>query len=106
MVTDDAVDNFLGTLYASPNEAVPQPAFEPWHDRLRSGATTVLPVRRDGILTFYGLSPDPAAGRGLAEDLLAAVGPSWSDFEGAPRQLDAADPIETRILDRGEGLAP
>src|SRR4051794_12342020 len=96
---DTAIENFLSALYAPPNGAVLRPPFDPWLERLRTGSSTVLPVRRDGTLTFYGFAPDSAAARGLAEELLAAVGPSWSDFEGAGAELDAADPIEARILD-------
>ncbi len=95
---DNPVGSFLDAFFSPPNEIVPGQALEPWMRLLRRGESTVLPVRRDGQLTFYGLSSSPAAGRGLAEDLVASVGPSWSGFEGAAAALDPDDATEAAII--------
>jgi hypothetical protein len=68
-------------------------------ERLRASQPTILPATDgDGALHLYGIARSRPAARGLAEELLAAIGPSWSDFEGAPAVLNPADSREAALL--------
>lgn len=76
---------------------VDRAAAEPWIERLRAGAPTILPRCVDGELVLYGLTRSSAESRGLAAELRAAIGPSWSDFNGQTAGLDSADEFERAL---------
>src|SRR5690348_10317969 len=102
MVTrdDQATNRFLASFFGADNEVQQSAQLEPWIERLQEGKPTILPARAsDGALRLYALSSSPAAARGFSEELVAAIGPSWSDFTGAATPLDATDPIEAVILE-------
>lgn len=99
MVADeqDVIDRLLSAFTGADGSV--HPSLEPWVERLRAGQPTILPsTDADGTLHLYGISRSRPAARGLAEELLAAIGPSWSDFEGAPAVLDPADRREAALL--------
>lgn len=101
MVTRSAnsADSFLAEFFGPTNKVDLTTKLNPWIERLMSGAPTLLPARTaDNRLRLYGISQSPASARGLAEELLAAIGPSWSTFEGAPASLDPDDPIEAPLI--------
>ncbi|CAE6858552.1 protein DpdD [Paraburkholderia domus] len=61
----------------------------------------VLPVfDADGPCQWYGMATDDASAVALAQELAAAVGPSYSDFRGQPLQKDSDDEIECGLRDR------
>src|SRR5262249_55630483 len=73
------------------------PALETWLQRLADGRPTVLPRLTSQGLALYGVTSSPAAARGLAAEMTAAIGPSWSDFDGASCSLDDADAFERAL---------
>ena len=81
--TRDAVDGFLSTLTRRRTRRCCSPHSIPGSIGSAADRRPSCPSGAHGALTLYGLTPDAAAGRGLAEELLAAIGPSWSDFDGA-----------------------
>ena len=92
-----AIDRLLSAFTGADGSV--HPSLEPWVERLRAGQPTILAsTDTDGALRLYGISRSRPAARGLAEELLAAIGPSWSDFEGAPAVLDPADRREAALL--------
>ncbi len=93
----DAINQLL-SAFAGSDGSLHQ-SLAPWVERLRRGQPTILPATdADGALHLYGIARSRPMARGLAEELLAAIGPSWSDFEGAPSVLDPADPREAALL--------
>lgn len=101
MVTNsDPIDRLLDAFLGGRNEVRRTPALDPWIRRLTEGSPTVLPYRDDVEgLVLYGISRTPAEARGLAEDLTAAIGPSWSDFDGAPAAMSTARAHEAALLE-------
>ena len=66
-----------------------------WLTRLRNGRSTVLPAKDgSGVVRLYGIAQSAVESRELSEETLAFIGPSWSDFEGGPTELDPLDPIQ------------
>jgi hypothetical protein len=101
MVTtsDTSADRLLSAIFGPTNTVRPSAQLEPWIQRLHDGTPTILPARTaSGTLRLYAISPSTAAARGFAEELVAAIGPSWSDFEGAPTALDPSDDIEAALI--------
>ena len=92
-----AADDLLGVFFPE-SEGLPNAALAPWIERLRSGEATLLPVRSEDDVRLYAINPSQRAARGFSEELLAAIGPSWSDFTGAPADLDPAHRHEAAIL--------
>lgn len=68
-------------------------------EREATEAPVVLPRRREigGELTAYVIAHDPAHAVIVADLLTAFVGPSYSNFEGLPAQLDPADPVDQAV---------
>lgn len=73
-------------------------ALEPWLDRLRSRLPTMLPRRHERTLKWYGLAHSQAAIEDLRTAVQAWVGPSYSDFTGAPPP-SATDIFELGVAD-------
>ncbi len=55
----------------------------------------------DGALVFYAAVSTPAEWRKLQPLLLAFVGATVTDFEGAPQRLDPTHPVEQALLAAG-----
>jgi hypothetical protein len=55
----------------------------------------------DGALVFYAAVSTPAEWRKLQPLLLAFVGATLTDFEGAPQRLDPTHPVEQALLAAG-----
>src|SRR2546423_12107851 len=74
--------------------------FAPWIERLRGEPKpTVLPRWNGGSeFVWYAMAFSEAELRRLGEELLAFVGPTWSNFRGQRAELDASDPIEEMLL--------
>ena len=63
-------------------------------------APMVLPlVARDGSVVWYGVSRTVRGAHRLAEDLLAAVGPSYSDFTGGAHEANPGDRCEATLAE-------
>lgn len=61
----------------------------------------VLPVfSSDGACLWYGMAFDEAGANALSQELMAFVGPSFSDFRGQLLCLDSTDAIEKALLER------
>ena len=77
---------------------------EPWIKAFTAqgeGTAIVLPVfDRDGPCQWYGMSTDARSAAMLAQELTAAVGPSFSDFRGQPFKASEGDPIESALVTR------
>jgi hypothetical protein len=75
-------------------------ALEPWTRRvLERKDRLLLPCQRDGKLTWYAIAHTARDARVLREELLAAVGPSYTDFRGIAANLRRSDPIDSAVLD-------
>ncbi|MER2507991.1 MAG: protein DpdD [Amaricoccus sp.] len=62
----------------------------------------VFPARdADGALVFYAAVSTPAEWRKLQPLLVAFVGPTLTDFAGAPQRLDPTRPVEQALLAAG-----
>ena len=74
---------------------------EPWIAAFAAqgeGAAIVLPVfDADGPCQWYGMTTDARSATMLAQELTAAVGPSYSDFRGQALNITARDPIESAL---------
>ena len=58
----------------------------------------VVPARTtSGATIYYALAPDGPAWRRLQPLLLAFAGPTVTDFDGAPANLDEAETLEQRL---------
>lgn len=67
---------------------------------------TVFPARdADGALVFYAAVLTPAEWRKLQPLLVAFVGPTLTDFDGAPQRLDPSRPVEQALLAAGVSAA-
>ncbi|APR97319.1 hypothetical protein PATSB16_39850 [Pandoraea thiooxydans] len=61
----------------------------------------VLPVfDTNGPCQWYGMAEDDASATALAQELTAAVGPSYSDFRGQPLEKEDDDEIERSLRAR------
>lgn len=73
----------------------------PFIDDLRQpGKSTLLPHVSEtspAFITWYGLAGDARQARALKEQLMAFVGPTWTDFAGQQATLDDRDPIEATV---------
>jgi hypothetical protein len=73
----------------------------PFIDDLRQPDTaTLLPHVSESspaLTTWYGLAGDARQARALKEQLMAFVGPTWTDFTGQQATLDDRDPIEAVV---------
>lgn len=73
----------------------------PFIDDLRQPVTsTLLPYVSESspaLTTWYGLAGDARQARALKEQLMAFVGPTWTDFTGQQATLDDRDPIEAAV---------
>ena len=92
---NDALSDLVEQWLAG--NAVEQTVAEPLLDRLRSGEPTILPRLSGGALVLYGVAHSAAGSRGLAAELTAAIGPSWSDFAGHASELDYGDAFERTL---------
>lgn len=76
----------------------------PWINSIADGERNtpiVLPVfDKDGPSRWYAMAEDDASSVALAQELLAYIGPSFSDFRGLPLQVDFGDEIERSLSDR------
>jgi len=76
----------------------------PWLDALAASDfqhPIVLPVfDANGPCQWYGMATDDTSAVSLAQELTAAVGPSYSDFRGQPLQSESDDEIESSLRDR------
>lgn len=69
-------------------------------------APVLLPsCRSDGQVRWYGLARSAATARLFAEQLLAFIGPTYTNFLGAAADLDLNDSVERTIADFVQGLA-
>lgn len=75
-------------------------ALQYWVQRVEKGKDRILlPRKENGRVTWYALTDSGRNARTFREELLAAVGPSYTDFFGAEATLDRSDPVEAAILD-------
>lgn len=74
---------------------------EPWIEAFAAqgdGAAIVLPMFDvDGPRRWYGMASDARSAAMLAQELTAAVGPSYSDFRGQSLSAYEGDPIESAL---------
>jgi hypothetical protein len=54
----------------------------------------------DGPLYWYAMVTDDSGAKALSKELMAFIGPSYSNFKGEVTQLDPNDSIEKALLDR------
>ena len=77
---------------------------DPWMKAFTAqgeGTAIVLPVfDGDGPCQWYGMTTDARSAAMLAQELTAAVGPSYSDFQGQPFNALPDDPIEAALVKR------
>ncbi len=77
---------------------------DPWMNAFAAqgeGTAIVLPVfDGDGPCQWYGMTTDARSAAMLAQELTAAVGPSYSDFQGQPFSALSGDPIEAALVKR------
>lgn len=59
----------------------------------------LLPRKENEQITWYALSDTARNARALREELLAAVGSSYTDFYGISADLRRSDPVEAAVLD-------
>ncbi len=74
-------------------------ALMPWLEDLARDpqAISVLPRPDAAGTTWYGVAHSFAQAERLREDLLAFIGPTYSDFTGARPPLDLADAVEAAV---------
>jgi|GEM_PF-2479059 len=75
----------------------------PWIDLFSQpkAKVIVLPVfDRDGPCMWYAAATDPDAAAALAEELMAFIGPSYSDFRGQSHLCDRGNTIEEALRER------
>jgi hypothetical protein len=61
----------------------------------------VLPVfDENGPCQWYGVAEDDVAANALSQELMAFIGPSYSDFYGLPVKDNSTDPLEQALQDR------
>lgn len=119
LVFKPAVHGFLAAFFGAGNLlAWPQveaklrvgkldPGLAPWLERLAQvpDLPTVLPRPTDDATLWYGLGHSFAQAEQLREELLASVGPTYSDFVGYRADLDPDDPVERAVLEFTGGHA-
>ncbi|MCB9759489.1 MAG: hypothetical protein H6739_06585 [Alphaproteobacteria bacterium] len=69
-----------------------------WVKRVQDQDDRILLPRLGDPTVWYALARNPRDARAFREELLAAVGPSYSDFEGVPATLDRDDPVDAAVL--------
>ena len=75
----------------------------PWIDLFShsKAKVIVLPVfDLDGPCMWYAAATDPNAAAALGDELLAFVGPSYSNFRGQPHPCDLGNAIEEALCER------
>lgn len=74
-------------------------ALMPWLEGLAREPQGISVLPRPGAAgtTWYGVAHSFAQAERLQEDLLAFVGPTYSDFTGARAALDLGDPVEAAL---------
>jgi hypothetical protein len=80
----------------------------PWIKRLRKVPPhfSILPCWRGGThVDWYAVAHSERELRKLREELLAFVGPSYSDFRGQRAILDLSDPVEVAVHELTNGAA-
>lgn len=82
-------------------------ALMPWLEDLARDpqAISALPRPDAAGTTWYGFAHSFAQAERLREDLLAFVGPTYSDFTGARRPLDLTDVVEAAVARFTDGYA-
>ena len=77
---------------------------DPWINAFMTqcdGTAIVLPIfDGSGPCQWYGMTADASSAAILAQELIAAVGPSYSDFDGQPFNATVGDPIENALVSR------
>ncbi len=73
-----------------------QPRLRAWVEDLRDPARPIFLPRllNDGRVRWYAVARTSRQARDLQEQLLAFLGPTYTDFNGLPVELDEADPVE------------
>lgn len=79
----------------------------PWIQRLLADPPlpTVLPYAKGGKTVWYAIAPSSHELRRLAADIMAFLGPTWTDFRGVPHPLDPKNPIDAQIAVATDGQA-
>ncbi|WP_445368138.1 protein DpdD [Methylomonas sp. BW4-1] len=76
----------------------------PWITSFTSsggGLPIVLPVfGPNGPCHWYGMASNEVGANALSQELMAFVGPSFSDFRGQLHNMDSSDVIERSLLER------
>ena len=67
----------------------------------RFPGAVVPAVRNDDSPAFYALARDASSWRRLRPLLFAFAGPTFTDFEGVPAELDETEPIEKYLAEAG-----
>jgi len=114
MAESDTIDSFLKTFFGTGNDISWEDvcsnesygdALGPWIERLRQRQPSLLPRLNGDELFWYGLAFSAREKRALCDDLVAAVGPGLSDFNGAAYCLSTGDPVDEAILTTfGDGV--
>ncbi|MGE0322128.1 MAG: protein DpdD [Polyangiaceae bacterium] len=100
-------ERFLERFFGKGNDLTPSKPqlarpLQPWTLRvLEQKDRLLLPCQRNGELTWYAIARSARDARVLREELLAAVGPSYTDFRGMGARLERSDPIDSAVLDFG-----
>src|SRR5438552_2444821 len=76
-----------------------QPRLRTWVDDLRDPSRPVFLPRllTDGMVRWYAVARTSRQARDLREQLLAFLGPTYTDFDGLPADLDGTDPVEAAL---------
>ncbi|HKR14511.1 MAG TPA: protein DpdD [Pyrinomonadaceae bacterium] len=79
----------------------------PWVRRItdQEEHSTVLPRWVNSQIVWYGIARSEREFRSLGEELVAFVGPTYSNFRGQRASLDPKDPVEASVLDWTGGAA-
>jgi hypothetical protein len=77
-----------------------RPRIQAWVDDLRHPGRPVFLPRRlaDGRVRWYALARSSRQARDLSEQLVAFLGPTYSDFDGRTAALDPDDPVEAALI--------
>ena len=103
-----AADEFLAAFFGPGNLVLPDADFTgevgrrlaPYLEPLRSGTKTpvVLPRRTGQFADAYVICWDRSQAASLRATIEAFVAHSYVPFDGRPRRLDSADPVEEAVL--------
>lgn len=106
---------FLKKFFAPPNEILlsdiaaggQSRSLVPWVEPLLGPErrSTVLPCRRGEKVVWYGIPANADEFPVLGEELVAAIGPSYSTMRGQRALLNREDPIEDAVDSFTEGFA-